>query len=312
MERKNIPKCFVIMPFTVRDSNLLKYSNDKNHWNEVYSGIIVPAIKKAGLRYERDDDDVASRLITENIWRKIEEADVILCDLSALNPNVHLELGWVLRADKKFVLIKDNMTHFNFDLNQYYTYEYSHLLQPSAVANAIQELSEMIKATLSDNEHRYSVVNKLSLTKQANKAVSEGNLEVSLLKELLSEVRTGRSMPVNRMPQQKRMVFPKIETADDLIKMLKGSTWRKKNDLEHIIFQSESVFYNNLAGHPTWRENKYFLGEALNEMIVEWSDGSRFSCLFQNEFTEFVELANQEECVWYLISQDPFRPPWGV
>jgi hypothetical protein len=126
-------KCFTIMPFTIRDYDLPKYSNDKNHWNEVYRGLILPAVSKAGLQCERDDDDSTSRLITENIWQKIEQCDVVLCDLSAHNPNVYLELGWTLRADKRFVLIKDDITNFNFDLNQIYTYEYSHLLQPSSI-----------------------------------------------------------------------------------------------------------------------------------------------------------------------------------
>ena len=46
----------------------------------------------------------------------------MLCDLSAHNPNLYLELGWALRADKRFVLIKDDLTDFKFDLNQFYTY----------------------------------------------------------------------------------------------------------------------------------------------------------------------------------------------
>ena len=88
-------KCFTIMPFTVRDADLSRYY-DAKHWDEVYHGLLVPAVKEAGFVCERDDEDSSPRLITESIWRKVEEADVILCDLSAHNPNVHLELGWAL------------------------------------------------------------------------------------------------------------------------------------------------------------------------------------------------------------------------
>lgn len=141
-------KCFVLMPFSVRDFDLPKYNSDKNHWNEVYRGLIIPSVIEAGLQCERDDDDISSRLIAENVWRKIEEADVVLCDLSALNPNVHLELGWALRSDKRCVLIKDDITDFNFDLNQYYTHEYSHYLQPLSLSESIKKLANVIKATL--------------------------------------------------------------------------------------------------------------------------------------------------------------------
>jgi hypothetical protein len=302
-------KCFIIMPFSVRENDLLKYSNDKNHWNEVYHGLIVPSIINAGMQYERDDEDLASRLITENIWRKIEEADVVLCDLSAFNPNVYLELGWALRSDKKFVLIKDGITDFNFDLNQYYTYEYSHYLQPTAVSRSVQELSVIIKKTISDSDRRYSIVNKLSLQERVNKAANEGNIEVSILKELLSEVRAGRNSEYTRFKtyKQKSITLPRIETRDDLIRMLSGSTWRKKNDLEHIIFQDDNVFFNNLAGHPSWRENKYYTGRDIDEIKLIWSiDGYESLCLFRNGFSEIVELANPEECIWYIVSSEPY------
>ena len=93
------------MPFTVREVDLPKYQNDPDHWREVYQGLIVPAIKQAGLRVQRDDEDYSTRLVGEGIWSKIEQADLVLCDMSSHNPNVHLELGWAMRSDKKMVLI---------------------------------------------------------------------------------------------------------------------------------------------------------------------------------------------------------------
>ena len=65
-------KCFVIMPFTVREEDIPKYHGRKQHWNEVYEGLIKPAVESAGFFCERDDEDVSSRLITENIWRKLK------------------------------------------------------------------------------------------------------------------------------------------------------------------------------------------------------------------------------------------------
>ncbi len=309
-------KCFVIMPFSLRDSDLQKYSNDKQHWSEVYKGLIKPAIEKAGLRAERDDDDDSSRLIAENIWRKIEEADVILCDLSSYNPNVHLELGWSLRANKKFVLVKDDLTSFNFDLNQFYTFEYSHRLQPSFIRQGIDGLSNVLMSTINDSENRYSIVNRLSIQQQATKEAGEGNIEVSLLKEILSKIQYSgnKGYSITGMTEQKiNVVTPKINDREDLIKALTGSTWRKNNNLEHIIFKNDSVFYNNHAGHPSWRENSYRLLGNIDEMELVWSiDGLKALCRFRNNYTEFVELANPEECLWRLISLEPFTPSWGI
>jgi hypothetical protein len=115
------------MPFSVREADLQRYSGDKSHWDEVYAGLIVPAVERAGLKCMREDEDSQSRLITDNIWRKIEASDIVLCDMSSSNPNVFLELGWALRSDKRFVLIKDDLTPFYFDLQQFYTLVLCHV-----------------------------------------------------------------------------------------------------------------------------------------------------------------------------------------
>ena len=35
------------MPFTVREEDLPRYRNDLNHWDEVYTGLILPAVEAA-------------------------------------------------------------------------------------------------------------------------------------------------------------------------------------------------------------------------------------------------------------------------
>jgi hypothetical protein len=162
--RSEQPTCFVIMPFSVRDHDLEKYNGDRNHWNEVYEGLIEPAVEAAGMRLERDDDDLSSRLVVDGIWKKIENADVVLCDLSSFNPNVYLELGWALRADKKFVLIKDELTDFSFDLNQFHTCVYSSKLKPSSLKVDVKKLSKAIEETASEEDRQYSMVKRMALT----------------------------------------------------------------------------------------------------------------------------------------------------
>ncbi len=176
------------MPFSVRKEHLDKYPTDPNHWDEVYKHLIKESADKAGFDCERDDDDQRSRFIGEDIWRKIEKADVILCDLSSDNPNVNLEMGWALRADKKFVLIKDEITSINFDLNQAFTFTYRHKLHPSQLKEDIGSLAQIIKATNQDEDRSYSLVKKLSIQLQVVEA-AEGNVEVSMMQKILNEIR---------------------------------------------------------------------------------------------------------------------------
>jgi hypothetical protein len=151
------------MPFTVKESDKSLYQ-DLGHWAEVYEGLIAPAVEEVGLRPERDDQDTGSRFIGENILRKIEDADLILCDLSSHNPNVFLELGWALRADRPFVLIKDDLTNYTFDLNQQYTFDYSHSLQPTKLRKEVKLLADVLRLTLNDSSQRYSVLRRMSIS----------------------------------------------------------------------------------------------------------------------------------------------------
>lgn len=194
-KEKDKKKCFVIMPFTVKEIDQLKYK-DPNHWTEVYEGLIVPAVENAGLDCHREDDDIRSRAILESILNKIENADLILGDLSSHNPNVFLELGWALRADKPFVLIKDELTSYNFDLSQRATFNYCHTLQPTALRKEIKSLQEMISNTLVDKERLYSLVKQMSLSVSSIETIRGDDLNAKLLvdiHEMLGEIKNNTS-----------------------------------------------------------------------------------------------------------------------
>ena len=195
-------KCFVIMPFSLRREDVERYHSDQSHWDEVFEGLIIPATEHAGLLCERDDADTSSRLIADNIWRKIEASDIVLCDLSTNNPNVMLELGWALRADKRFVLIKDDLTEYSFDLNQFYTFTYSHKLQPRSLKNEIPKLAQTLVATLEDDTKKYSIVRKVSVSFSTIKEMKDGNVQVELLDQILQGIkglsRQGVARPATR------------------------------------------------------------------------------------------------------------------
>jgi hypothetical protein len=309
MKEDNHPKCFVIMPFSVRDHDLPKYQNDPNHWREVYVGLICPAIKKAGLSAERDDDDYVSRLIGEGIWSKIEKDDLVLCDLSSHNPNVHLELGWALRSNKRIVLIKDEVTIATFDLNQYFTLKYSSKLQPRTLRLAIRELSKVIKTTLNDKDKNYSMVSKLALQNQEIEAAPKGNLGVDLRSKTpgkigstkTQEIRTGE--PFDWSSTRILKVLHPRELSQKLI----GTTWRKQEGLEEIYFSSEKEFSYSSVGMQKWLTNKFSINSDTGTMFLFWlHDGYNSICQFSPSFNQFIENNGKR---WYLIATEPYLHP---
>lgn len=85
------PICFVIMPISDQPG----YSAE--HFTKVYEQIFIPAIEKAGYKADRVDKDNISDSIIYKIFKRIQNSEMALCDLSSRNPNVLYELGLDMR-----------------------------------------------------------------------------------------------------------------------------------------------------------------------------------------------------------------------
>jgi hypothetical protein len=157
--------CLVIMPFATLGADRQIYP--ENHWKEVYSALLRPAVEAAGLKCHRDDDDFSSRPLALNIWRKLEEADIVLCDVSTSNPNVFIELGWVLRAEKPYVIVMDELSNAPFDVADFNRFHYKHALRPMALSDQVPRLAKMLTETLFDASGRWSIVRNLGIASPA-------------------------------------------------------------------------------------------------------------------------------------------------
>lgn len=195
-------KCFVIMPFRVREGDLATYHDDKGHWLHVYESLIEPAVKAAGLQCERDDEDASTRLVVDGIWQKVENADLVLCDLSSLNPNVFLELGWAMRADSRFVLIIDDVTKRPFDVSGIFQHAYP--IRPSGLRSNIEPLAKVIRATMADEARRYSMVRRMRLETGAIEAALQGDTTAQMLLAMREEIAALRDVQrKSRRPRER-------------------------------------------------------------------------------------------------------------
>lgn len=101
-------KCGLVMPISAIDS----YS--ESHWAEVKK-IIIEALQGTNFTVElvSDADDVG--VIQNRIVSNLYSSDIVICDVSAKNPNVMFELGMRLAFDKPTIIIKDDRTNYTFD-----------------------------------------------------------------------------------------------------------------------------------------------------------------------------------------------------
>ena len=90
---KNMSKCFIIMPITTPEATVPRYGGDADHFEHVLDHLFVPAVERAGYEpippIAEGSDLIHARIITN-----LDEADLVLCDMSCLNPNVFLSLGF--------------------------------------------------------------------------------------------------------------------------------------------------------------------------------------------------------------------------
>lgn len=93
------------MPITTPPELLAIYANDRDHFPHVLKHLFAPAIEKA--QYEVIPPAAkGSDLIHAEIIKHLETADLVLCDMSTLNPNVFFELGIRTASTSRRVLSK--------------------------------------------------------------------------------------------------------------------------------------------------------------------------------------------------------------
>ncbi|WP_284255035.1 hypothetical protein [Pseudolysinimonas kribbensis] len=96
--------CFVMQPFA---APLGGY----------YDLIFRPAIEQAGLTPVRADAEIfGTGKIIDQIWRGIQDAEILLAELTTKNPNVFYELGLAHAIEKPVILISSNEDDVPFDL----------------------------------------------------------------------------------------------------------------------------------------------------------------------------------------------------
>lgn len=87
--------CFVVMPFG-------------GQFDAIYQQIYKPAIHAAGLEPLRADDIYDNQSIIHDIRQSIQNAVLILADVTGRNPNVNYELGIAHGLGKEVIILTSN------------------------------------------------------------------------------------------------------------------------------------------------------------------------------------------------------------
>lgn len=121
-------------------------SCSEEHWRDV-KNILSEAIEDADFTPQlvSDADDVG--IIQKRIIQNLYENPIVVCDVSAKNPNVMFELGLRLAFDRPTIVVKDDKTTYSFDTSPIEHLTYPRDLRFSRIVEFKELLCEKIKAT---------------------------------------------------------------------------------------------------------------------------------------------------------------------
>jgi hypothetical protein len=132
-------KCFVMQPFA-------------SPFGGYYTSVFKPAIEKAGLHAVRADDEIfGTGKIMDQVWRGINEADVLVAELTTKNANVFYELGLAHALRKPVVLIASNEQDVPFDLRHIRVILYDQS-DPFWGQKLVDKLADNIQSALANPE----------------------------------------------------------------------------------------------------------------------------------------------------------------
>lgn len=93
-------------------------SGKKINLDRIYHEIIKPAVTESGFECIRGDEVLDSGLIDESMYYGILESDLVVADLTTLNPNAIYELGVRHGVRKnRTIIMMETGDKFFFDLN---------------------------------------------------------------------------------------------------------------------------------------------------------------------------------------------------
>jgi hypothetical protein len=153
-----VATCFVIMPIST-----FKPALERAHYD-----LIPPTAAGADI-------------IHASIIKNLEEADLVLCDISTLNPNVFFELGIRTSLDRPAALVRDNFTsQIPFDTSSINTHTYDASLALWSVDAEVAKLTAYITEAVNQAGDRNSMWRVFGITQRAKPAEIENPTDEKL------------------------------------------------------------------------------------------------------------------------------------
>lgn len=177
------PSAFVVMPIGTEGTD------DHDYFRTLYAAYVKPALERAGYHVQRADDTELAGAVTRDIVSRLANADIVIADLTHLNPNVFYEIGirHTLRRNGTILIIdKARTTGIPFDLSGYRAIMFTGDL--AGVADLQKRLDRALAASrAADPEHRDNPVHDALPSLPENTLATSSETELGRLREDLAK-----------------------------------------------------------------------------------------------------------------------------
>ncbi len=126
--------CFVLMPFS-------------EEFDDIYQLGIKSTCNEMKINCERVDEQIFNHSILQQIYNQIENADILIADLTNQNPNVFYEVGYAHGLKKKVILLTKNIQDIPFDLKHY-----PHIIYEDKILNLKEKLKVKLEHFQNTND----------------------------------------------------------------------------------------------------------------------------------------------------------------
>jgi hypothetical protein len=168
---------------------------ERKRADEIFEGIIIPAVETSSLKAYRADLDVTPGAITPRMLQELLAARVVIADLTGRNPNVFYELGITHSFARPLISIADSSAALPFDAKDERVIELGEYLHTGLTLRqgqkAISRLKESLRIVLQDDYVPPSPLRDLAVNRSVDQLASNDPLaaEVAQMRETLEDIR---------------------------------------------------------------------------------------------------------------------------
>lgn len=110
---------FELLDVKDKESKVFVVMKFDEPYNSLYEKVIIPICDKCGYKAVRGDDVHRPGIILQDIISEIQEADIVIAEITPVNANVFYELGYAHALKKHTILLAERGNELPFDIRSY-------------------------------------------------------------------------------------------------------------------------------------------------------------------------------------------------